>query len=96
MSQPSEQHPPPRQEQDYPGHTAAMDPRPQDEMLEYEGGGLLAGRRAPTPAATRGSAGPLRWLLKEGADVAISYLSGQDDEDARHTPAAGDPPTAPL
>ena len=86
MSQPSEQHPPPRQEQDYPGHTAAMDPRPQDEMLEYEGGGLLAGLRALTPAATRGSAGPSRWLLPRKAPTWRSATCpGRRTRTPRHT-----------
>jgi NAD(P)-dependent dehydrogenase (short-subunit alcohol dehydrogenase family) len=86
MSAPSEQHPPPKQEQDYPGHTAAMDPRPRDEMRDYEGSGLLDGRRA---LITGGDSGIGRAVAvafaKEGADVAISYLSEQEDEDARHT-----------
>ena len=37
---------PPGQEQAYPGRTAEMDPRPRDEMRDYEGRGLLAGTRA--------------------------------------------------
>ena len=86
MTAPSEQHPPPKQEQDYPGHTAAMDPRPRDEMRDYEGSGLLAGRRA---LITGGDSGIGRAVAvafaKEGADVAICYLSEQEDEDARHT-----------
>src|ERR1700758_1619329 len=86
MTAPSEQHPPPKQEQDYPGHTAAMDPRPRDEMHDYEGTGLMAGQRA---LVTGGDSGISRAVAvafaKEGADVAISYLSEQEDEDARHT-----------
>ncbi len=86
MSTPSEQHPPPKQAQDYPGQTAAMDPRPRDEMRDYEGTGLLAGQRA---LITGGDSGIGRAVAvafaKEGADVAISYLSEQEDEDARHT-----------
>ena len=86
MTTPSEQHPPPKQEQDYPGRTAAMDPRPRDDMRDYEGSGLLAGRRA---LITGGDSGIGRAVAvafaKEGADVAICYLSEQEDEDARHT-----------
>ena len=86
MTAPSEQHPPPRQEQDYPGHTAAMDPRPRDEMRGYEGSGVLAGQRA---LVTGGDSGIGRAVAvafaKEGGDVAITYLSEQEDEDARHT-----------
>ena len=86
MTSPSQQHPPPKQEQDYPGRTAAMDPAPRDEMRDYEGSGLLAGRRA---LVTGGDSGIGRAVAvafaKEGADVAIAYLSEQEDEDARHT-----------
>jgi hypothetical protein len=46
MTAPSTEQPPPGQEQEYPGRTAEMDPRPRDEMRDYEGRGLLAGARA--------------------------------------------------
>jgi NAD(P)-dependent dehydrogenase (short-subunit alcohol dehydrogenase family) len=84
MTAPSAQQPPPRQEQEYPGRTGEMDPRPQDEMDGYTGRGLLAGKRA---LITGGDSGIGRAVAaafaKEGADVAIAYLS--EDEDARHT-----------
>jgi NAD(P)-dependent dehydrogenase (short-subunit alcohol dehydrogenase family) len=61
-----------------------MDPRPRDEMRDYRGSGLLEGRRA---LVTGGDSGIGRAVAigfaKEGADVAIAYLS--EDEDARHT-----------
>jgi hypothetical protein len=38
MTTPSSEHPPP-QESQYPGRTAEMDPRPRDEMGDYEGRG---------------------------------------------------------
>ncbi len=86
MSTPSTQQPPPEQEQPYPGRTAEMDPRPHDEMRDYEGRGLLAGTRA---LITGGDSGIGRAVAvafaKEGADVAIAYLSEQEDEDAAHT-----------
>lgn len=41
----AEQNQPPQQ-QEPPGTTADMVPRPRDEMADYEGRGLLADRRA--------------------------------------------------
>jgi NAD(P)-dependent dehydrogenase (short-subunit alcohol dehydrogenase family) len=86
MTTPSSQQPPPEQEQPYPGRTAEMDPRPRDEMRDYQGRGLLSGRRA---LITGGDSGIGRSVAiafaKEGADVAITYLSEQEDEDAAHT-----------
>jgi NAD(P)-dependent dehydrogenase (short-subunit alcohol dehydrogenase family) len=86
MSTPSTEQPPPEQEQEYPGRTAEMDPRPRDEMRDYEGRGLLSGARA---LITGGDSGIGRAVAvafaKEGADVAIAYLSEQEDDDAAHT-----------
>jgi NAD(P)-dependent dehydrogenase (short-subunit alcohol dehydrogenase family) len=86
MTTPSAEHPPREQEQAYPGRTAEMDPRPRDEMRDYQGSGLLAGARA---LITGGDSGIGRAVAvafaKEGADVAIAYLSEQEDDDARHT-----------
>ena len=74
----------PVQEQEYPGTTEAMAPRPDDEMRQYVGRGLLEGKRA---LVTGGDSGIGRAtaiaFAKEGADVAIAYLC--EDEDARHT-----------
>src|SRR4051812_10115571 len=75
---------PPAQQQPYPGDTGDMSPRPRDEMRDYPGSGLLTGRRA---LITGGDSGIGRAVAvafaKEGADVAISYLSEHDD--AAHT-----------
>jgi len=57
-----------------------MTPRPRDEMSDYEGNNLLAGRKA---LVTGGDSGIGRAVAvafaKEGADVAIAYLSEHDD-----------------
>ncbi|HEX3390662.1 MAG TPA: SDR family oxidoreductase [Streptosporangiaceae bacterium] len=86
MSTPSRENPPPAQTQEYPGRTSEMEPRPHDEMRGYEGRGLLEGKRA---LITGGDSGIGRAVAvafaQEGADVAITYLSEQEDEDARHT-----------
>ncbi|OBB59066.1 NAD(P)-dependent oxidoreductase [Mycobacterium sp. 852013-51886_SCH5428379] len=68
----------------YPGRTADMSDRPRDEMRDYLGRDLLHGKRA---LITGGDSGIGRAVAvafaKEGADVAIAYLS--EDEDAEHT-----------
>ncbi len=74
----------PGQHQAGPGTTAEMDPKPQDEMADYVGRGLLEGKRA---LITGGDSGIGRAVAvafaKEGADVAIAYLCEHDD--AEHT-----------
>lgn len=68
----------------YPGDTSDMDDQPRDEMRDYEGTGLLAGKRA---LITGGDSGIGRAVAvafaKEGADVAIAYL--EEMADAAHT-----------
>jgi NAD(P)-dependent dehydrogenase (short-subunit alcohol dehydrogenase family) len=74
----------PPQQQERPGHTREMTPEPRDEMRGYRGAGRLEGRRA---LVTGGDSGIGRAVAiafaKEGADVAIAYLSEHDD--AHHT-----------
>jgi NAD(P)-dependent dehydrogenase (short-subunit alcohol dehydrogenase family) len=76
----------PPQQQPYPGQTGEMAPEPRDEMTDYVGRDLLAGSRA---LVTGGDSGIGRAVAvafaKEGADVAITYLSDEEDADARHT-----------
>nr|WP_240524023.1 SDR family oxidoreductase [Gordonia polyisoprenivorans] len=69
---------------EHPGHTADMAEKPRDEMADYVGRDLLSGKKA---LITGGDSGIGRAVAvafaKEGADVAIAYLSERDD--ARHT-----------
>lgn len=73
----------------YPGETAQMSEQPRDEMRDYVGRDLLAGKRA---LITGGDSGIGRAVAvafaKEGADVAIAYL--EEHSDAEHTAALVD------
>lgn len=78
------QPPQPRQQQDMPGSTAAMTPRPDHGEESYRGSGRLEGRAA---LITGGDSGIGRAVAiayaREGADIVISYYN--EDEDARDT-----------
>ncbi|EHR62420.1 SDR family oxidoreductase [Saccharomonospora cyanea] len=74
----------PQQSQQPPGDTGRMAPQPRDEMRDWVGRDLLRDRKA---LITGGDSGIGRAVAvafaKEGADVAIAYLTEHDD--AEHT-----------
>jgi NAD(P)-dependent dehydrogenase (short-subunit alcohol dehydrogenase family) len=86
------QPPQPEQQQSPPGHTTAMDPKPDHGEQSYKGSGRLAGKKA---LITGGDSGIGRAVAiafaREGADVLISYLNEHDDaqETAKWVQEAG-------
>ena len=74
----------PEQQQEVPGRTDAMDPRPDHGEDGYRGSGRLEGKKA---VITGGDSGIGRAVAiayaREGADVLISYLN--EDDDAQET-----------
>ncbi|HEX8485867.1 glucose 1-dehydrogenase [Sphingomonas sp.] len=74
----------PSQQQEVPGTTAEMDPRPDHGEESYRGTGRLEGKAA---IITGGDSGIGRAVAiayaREGADVLIAYLN--EDEDAQET-----------
>jgi NAD(P)-dependent dehydrogenase (short-subunit alcohol dehydrogenase family) len=74
----------PAQQQNPPGRTDEMDPKPDHGETSYRGSGRLAGKAAVITGADSGIGRAVAIAYaREGADVLISYLN--EDDDARET-----------
>ncbi|MFL6375428.1 MAG: SDR family oxidoreductase [Pyrinomonadaceae bacterium] len=87
------ENPMPEQDQPRPGIEEQMDPKPQFLAPEYKGSGKLEGKAAIVTGGDSGIGRSVAVLFaREGADVAIVYLSEEEvdaDETARHVEQEG-------
>jgi NAD(P)-dependent dehydrogenase (short-subunit alcohol dehydrogenase family) len=84
--------PQPKQQQDIPGETGRMAPRPDHGEDSYKGSGRLLGRAALITGADSGIGRAVAIAYaREGADVLISYLTeeGDAEETARWVKEVG-------
>jgi hypothetical protein len=82
----------PRQQQDVPGTTARMNPKPDHGEESYRGCGKLEGKKTIITGADSGIGRAVAIAFaREGADVLISYLNEHDDaqETAKWVQQAG-------
>ncbi|WCE03866.1 SDR family oxidoreductase [Pseudoxanthomonas sp. JBR18] len=72
------------QQQDFPGKTGQMEPRPDIGESSYVGHGQLKGKRALVTGGDSGiGAAVALAYAREGADVAIAYLPEEADDAAQ-------------
>ena len=75
---------PPAQQQEPPGHTLGMTPKPDHGEYSYRGSGRLAGKKVLITGADSGIGRAVAIAFaREGADVLIAYFD--EHEDARET-----------